>query len=82
ATLAPSAAALQTARAALLQQDQAQLANRHKLNALLGIAPDVVLPLADAIDLPPFQPAEVRAMLATLPQRRPDLLALRAGYAA
>ena len=81
-TLAPSAAALQSARAALLQQDQAQLANRHKLNALLGIAPDVTVPLADAIDLPPFDPAGIRAMLATLPQRRPDLLALRAGYAA
>nr|WP_246426352.1 TolC family protein [Sphingomonas kyeonggiensis] len=81
-TLAPSAGALQAARAAMLQQDQAQLANRHKLNALLGIAPDVTLPLADAIDLPAFDPREIRSMLATLPQRRPDLLALRAGYAA
>jgi outer membrane protein TolC len=81
-TLAPSAGALQAARAAMLQQDQAQLANRHKLNALLGIAPDVALPLADAIDLPGFDPSEARAMLSTLPQRRPDLLALRAGYAA
>lgn len=81
-TLAPSAAALQTARAAMLQQDQAQLASRHKLNALLGIAPDVALPLADAIDLPGFDPREVRVMLGTLPERRPDLLALRAGYAA
>lgn len=81
-TLAPSAAALQAARAAMLQQDQAQLASRHKLNALLGIAPDIALPLADAIDLPGFDPREVRAMLGTLPERRPDLLALRAGYAA
>lgn len=81
-TLAPSAGALQAARAAMLQQDQVQLANRHKLNALLGIAPDVALPLADAIDLPAFDPREIRSMLATLPQRRPDLLALRAGYAA
>ena len=81
AMLAPSAAALQGARAALLQQDQAQLANRHKLNALLGIAPDVVIPLADRLDLPPFDPRAVRASVATLPQRRPDLLALRAGYA-
>lgn len=81
-TLAPSASALQAARAAMLQQDQVQLANRHRLNALLGIAPDVALPLADAIDLPAFDAREIRSMLGTLPQRRPDLLALRAGYAA
>jgi outer membrane protein TolC len=56
--------------------------NRHDLNALLGLAPEVPVPLAG-----PPQPAElddaaVAALLPDLPRRRPDLIALQAGYAA
>jgi outer membrane protein TolC len=78
--VAPGRVSLQAARAALDALDQKLLAQRHQLNALLGLAPDATVPLADQIDLPPFDPAAIRASLASLPDRRPDLLALRMGY--
>ena len=81
-TVAPDRVALQAARSALNALDQKQLALMHQLNALLGLAPDVVVPLATQVELPPFDPAAIRAGLATLPERRPDLIALRMGYAA
>ncbi len=55
---------------------------RHALNALLGLAPEADLRLAG---LPPLPRLDRRAVIASLPglaDRRPDLLALRAGYAA
>ncbi|WP_037534680.1 TolC family protein [Sphingomonas sp. RIT328] len=81
-TVAPDRVALQAARTSLNTLDQTLLSQRHQLNALLGLTPDAVVPLATAPDLPPFDPAAIRAGLATLPDRRPDLLALRLGYAA
>jgi outer membrane protein TolC len=52
----------------------------HDLRVLLGLAPDAPLQLTGE----PFQasptPEQVDAALASLPQRRPDLLALQAGY--
>ncbi|WP_443025426.1 TolC family protein [Sphingomonas sp. RB3P16] len=81
-TVAPDRVALQTARSALDALDQKQSALLHQLNALLGLAPDVVVPLATNVDLPSFDPAAIRAGLAKLPDRRPDLIALRMGYAA
>lgn len=81
-TVAPDRVALQAARTSLNTLDQTLLSQRHQLNALLGLTPDAVVPLATAPDLPPFNPAAIRAGLATLPDRRPDLLALRLGYAA
>lgn len=81
-TAAPSATGFQTARASLQTLAQEQLQARHKLNGLLGIAPDVVVPMASTVDLPPLDVSAARAALSTLPQRRPDLLALRFGYAA
>lgn len=80
-TVAPDRVALQAARAALNALDQRQLALMHQLDALLGLSPDVVVPLASRVDLPQFDPRAIRAGLATLPQRRPDLIALRMGYA-
>lgn len=54
----------------------------HDLRVLLGLAPDAPLDLIGD----PFQtsptPEQVDAALASLPQRRPDLLALQAGYKA
>ncbi len=81
-TVAPDRVALQAARTSLNALDQTLLSQRHQLNALLGLRPDAVVPLADAPDLPSFSPAVIREGLATLPDRRPDLLALRLGYAA
>ncbi|MFC0686380.1 TolC family protein [Novosphingobium clariflavum] len=81
-TIAPDRVALQSARTALDTLDQNQLSLRHQLNALLGLRPDADLPLSGQIDLPPFHPADIEAQLGDLPRRRPDLLALRLGYAA
>ena len=54
----------------------------HDLRLLLGLAPDAPLDLTGE----PFQtsptPDQVEVAMASLPQRRPDLLALQAGYKA
>lgn len=54
----------------------------HDLRVLLGLAPDAPLQLTGE----PFQtaptPDQVEMALASLPRRRPDLLALQAGYKA
>ena len=54
---------------------------RHALNALLGLRPDVRLDLSEL--LPPDLPdaAHVREAIRLVSRRRPDLLALQAGYA-
>ena len=80
--IAPDRVALQGARAALDGMDQSILSLRHQLNALLGLGPDARLELTAEPQLPPFDLAAVRAGLPTLADRRPDLLALRLGYAA
>jgi len=80
-TAAPTLVALQAARTSLDTLDQRELHLRHQLNALLGLVPEATVPLTSTIELPPFDPAAVRAALASLPDRRPDLLALRLGYA-
>ncbi|HET8613756.1 MAG TPA: TolC family protein [Sphingomonas sp.] len=81
-TASPSLTAYQSARANLQAADEHRLELRHKLNALLALAPDAIVPLVDRIDIPPLDPAAIRSGIATLPDRRPDLLALRLGYAA
>ncbi|MDE2052735.1 MAG: TolC family protein, partial [Gammaproteobacteria bacterium] len=53
----------------------------HALDELLGLAPGVRLPLQAGTQMQePLTAAEYRAALAALPHRRPDLLALQAGY--
>ena len=53
---------------------------RHELNLLLGLATDAPLTVQLSA-LPTMQePGMWRGQLQTLPQRRPDLLALQAGY--
>ena len=81
-TAAPSAVGYQQARTNLQTLDQQQLQDRHKLNALLGLAPDAALPLAPVGEVAPLDIVAARNALDTLPARRPDLLALRFGYAA
>jgi outer membrane protein TolC len=54
--------------------------SRHNLDALLGLAPTVQLDLVGEPSLPPLDDAQILRALAELPRRRPDLLALQAGY--
>ncbi|WP_345890189.1 TolC family protein [Sphingomonas beigongshangi] len=81
-TAAPSAVGFQQARASLQTLDQTQAQDRHKLNALLGLTPDAIVPLQPVPQLLPFDVAAARAAIPSLPARRPDLLALRFGYLA
>ncbi len=55
-------------------------ANRHALDGLLGLEPSVHLVLRRSAREPVIDSAQYRSALAQLPRRRPDLLALRAGY--
>jgi len=57
-----------------------QLSRRHELNALLGLAPDAPLRLAAESRVAVLDAARVRRDLATLADRRPDLVALQYGY--
>ena len=56
------------------------LASRQALDALLGLSPDATLTLLPPAARPAPSKAEIARELATLAQRRPDLLALQAGY--
>jgi outer membrane protein TolC len=55
---------------------------RRDLNALLSLRADVMLPLVPTPEAPLYDQAAIDRALASLPDRRPDLLALKAGYAA
>jgi len=81
-TAAPDLAALTAVERQIDALDQLQQTRRHQLAALLGLDPGASLPLAPRLDLPEVPPAAVLASLPTLPERRPDLLALRLGYRA
>ena len=72
--LAAKASAAQTAASLGL----AQLQQWQLLDALLGLQPDVRFPIAPP-ELAPLPP-DVDSLIAQLPQRRPDLVALRLGY--
>lgn len=55
---------------------------RRDLNALLNLEASVRLPLIRGPRPAVYEEAEIRAALTSLPERRPDLLALKAGYGA
>lgn len=81
-TLAPDIAALQSAT--VQEQDQARLllGKRHQLAALLGLQADAPLELVTEPELPALDLNAARRLLPSLAERRPDLIALRLGYAA
>jgi outer membrane protein TolC len=63
-------------------RDLERLSNtdKHDLNALLGLAPEVPVPLKAPVTLPVVDAERVLSLLADLPRRRPDLIALQYGY--
>jgi len=79
---APDLAALQTITTQINDLKRQQLARQHQLNALLGLAPDVAIALDQTPDIPPWNADAVVQTLPTLPERRPDLVALQLGYRA
>jgi outer membrane protein TolC len=74
------AAALALVRAQQGVADRDALTAAHALNALLGLAPDVALPLAPLRSPQIPDRADVAAAAERLPTSRPDLRALREGY--
>lgn len=79
---APDLAAVQTISAQINDQQRLQLARRHQLNALMGLAPEAEVPLDPTPDIPPWNAEAVAQALPTLAERRPDLVALQFGYRA
>lgn len=77
-SLAPLLAAKAGADQAHASFSLTQMRNWQALDALLGLDPDVRFAIAAPSLAPP--PARLGSQLASLPQRRPDLVALRLGY--
>jgi cobalt-zinc-cadmium efflux system outer membrane protein len=72
--------ALADAETSLRQLQTAANANRHALNALLGMGPGAKLHLIGTATAPAVSKSEFDQAVASLPQHRADLLALQAGY--
>ncbi|SEA35213.1 TolC family protein [Paraburkholderia sartisoli] len=81
-TLTAALTSYSDARKLYTDAERAAEQTHHDLNALLGLAPDVRLTLTSDNDSAPVDDATIDAALSQLPKRRPDLLALRAGYEA
>ncbi|WP_236597622.1 TolC family protein [Paraburkholderia kirstenboschensis] len=81
-TLTAALTAYSDARKLSSDAERAAQQTHHDLNALLGLAPDVQLQLTDIGETAPLDDATLDAALANLAQRRPDLIALQAGYEA
>lgn len=77
-TLAPLLTAKAAAEQAVASLGLTQMQNWQSLDALLGLDPQLRLAIA-APSLPP-PPADLASLLADLPDRRPDLVALQLGY--
>jgi len=77
---------MQNAQATWIEVRRQCNATLHDLALLLGVDPSVKLPLSpphrglESLLSPPPEPEAFQAMLGTTGQRRPDLLALQAGY--
>jgi outer membrane protein, heavy metal efflux system len=76
--LAPLLAAKAGAAQTVASLNLTQLQQWQLLDALLGLQPDVRFPIAPPQLAPP--PADLSTLIAELPQRRPDLVALQLGY--
>ncbi len=72
--------ALQDANASINDLERQTSKTRHDLNALLDLSPEVRLNLVGNVDVPDPDPAKIETAVAQLPDRRPDLAALQAGY--
>lgn len=79
-TVAADLNALSDADTSLRQLETELNLNRHELNALLGLEPDVELHLIGPATIPALTHSSFDAALVQLPHQRADLLALRAGY--
>ncbi len=81
-TLTAALAAYSDARKQYTDAGRAAEQSHHDLNALLGLSPEVQLQLTGNEDTTGLSDTTLDAALARLAQRRPDLIALQAGYEA
>lgn len=81
-TVASDLAASAEARTAFDDLQRRQLDQRQQLNALMGLKPDVVLPLASSLPPAKADAAAIREQFDSVSRRRPDLVALQLGYRA
>ncbi len=72
--------ALQDANTSVNDLGREMSKTHHDLNTLLDLSPDIRLNLVGNVDLPEPDQTKIETSLAQLPNRRPDLLALQAGY--
>lgn len=80
ATLAPDLTALSDIDKQLADLDRQAETRRHDLAVLLGLDPSVSVTLAPDIAIALPEPAAITELLPRLPNRRPDLIALKFGY--
>jgi outer membrane protein TolC len=73
-------AALQDAKRQVGELSRKVNQNRFEFNQLVGVAPDVSLRLVGDAAIPPLDDRKIKQLLPNLARRRPDLLALKAGY--
>ena len=76
----PQLTALQDVDRQIRDLERLNNTDKHDLNALLGLAPEVPVPLKGPIGVPPMNTERVLSLLPDLPRRRPDLIALQYGY--
>ncbi len=81
-TVTPDLVALRNAESQQRDLEQLILKNKHDLNALLGLLPEANVVLAGLRPFPRLDARTLGPMLEDLASRRPDLLALKAGYGA
>jgi outer membrane protein TolC len=80
ATVAPDLAAVSDTRKALFDLERDLDTHRHDLNAMLGLAPEVMVPLKTQLQVLQVDQKSVMRALNDLADRRPDLIALQLGY--
>ena len=80
ATVAPDLAAISDVQKSLNDTERDLDKNRHDLNALLGLAPEVHVPLKTQLQVLQVDAKAVMRALEDLANRRPDLIALQLGY--
>jgi outer membrane protein TolC len=73
-------AALQDAKRQISDLSRKVYQNRFDLNQLVGVDPGMKLHLVGDASLPPLDDLKIKEILPHLAERRPDLLALKAGY--
>lgn len=81
-TVASDLSAAADARTAFHDLQRRQLDQQQQLAALLGLKPDVAVPLAASLAPADLDAASIRQQADSISRRRPDLVALQLGYRA